>query len=35
MHILKTVPFHFALIGGQDKRLLDSLHPGTEPHTLF
>jgi hypothetical protein len=35
IHLLKTVPFHFALIGGQDKRLLDSVRAGTEPKTLF
>lgn len=33
--LLNTVPFHFALIGGQDKRLLDSVRAGTEPKTLF
>ncbi len=33
--LLNTVPFHFALIGGQDRRLLDSVRAGTEPKTLF
>ena len=35
MHILKSVPFHFALIGGQDRRLLDTVHTRNEPQTLF
>jgi len=35
MYKLKTVPFHFALIGGQDRRLLDTMHARTEPKTLF
>ena len=35
MHLLKTVPFHFALIGGQDRRLLESVHVRNEPQTLF
>lgn len=35
MQILKTVPFHFALIGGQDKRLLDTMLTRTETPTLF
>lgn len=33
--ILKTVPFHFALIGGQDRRLLETIGMKTEPLTLF
>jgi len=35
MRLLKTVPFHFALIGGQDRRLLDHAHAVTERPTLF
>jgi len=35
MDKLKTVPFHFALIGGQDRRLLETMHARTEPKTLF
>ena len=35
MHILKSVPFHFALIGGQEKRLLETMHTRNEPKTLF
>ncbi|MHC3994514.1 hypothetical protein ACXWTF_06755 [Thiomicrolovo sp. ZZH C-3] len=35
MQLLKTVPFHFALIGGQDKRLLETVHTKTETPTLF
>jgi hypothetical protein len=35
MQILKTVPFHFALIGGQDRHLLDVVHTRNEPQTLF
>ncbi len=33
--ILKTVPFHFALIGGQDRRLLDTMASQPRPTTLF
>ena len=35
IHALKSVPFHFALIGGQDKRLLEAAHFRNEPKTLF
>jgi len=35
MQLLKTVSFHFALIGGQDRRLLERLHTRTETPTLF
>jgi len=35
MQLLKTVPFHFALVGGQDKSLLESVHTRNEPQTLF
>jgi hypothetical protein len=35
MQLLKTVPFHFALIGGQDRRLLEMVHGKCESPTLF
>ncbi|MBD3800263.1 MAG: hypothetical protein IE886_02210 [Campylobacterales bacterium] len=35
IQLLKTVPFHFALIGGQDRRLLETMHIKTETPTLF
>lgn len=35
MQILKTVPFHFALIGGQDRSLLESMAARSDTPTLF
>ena len=35
MQLLKTVPFHFALIGGQEKGLLERVHIRIEAPTLF
>lgn len=35
MQILKSVPFHFALIGGQDRRFLTRLMQQNERPTLF
>jgi len=35
IRLLKSVPFHFALIGGQDKRLLEPMLARSESPTLF
>ncbi len=35
INLLKTEPFHFALIGGQDKSLLDETAAERKLHTLF
>lgn len=35
MQILKTVPFHFVLIGGQDRSLLESMAARSDTPTLF
>lgn len=35
MKILKTVPFHFALIGGRDRKWLESVQPRQQVPTLF
>lgn len=35
MHILKSVPFHFALIGGQDRHFLEILMQQNQSPTLF